>query len=307
MVPPQPTAPDNFQHIPFPATIPASIPTHAGELCEALWRTLAYADWFDQAMSAADIIRYLDVATDADEVMRQLMKHTNAHWTEQDGLYCLPGRQSIVALTRQRQRAAKAHWLRARLWAKAMAHLPFVRMISVTGSLAMDNMRPGADIDYLVVSKRGRVWLARLGLVAMVRLARLVGDELCPNYVLSTEALSIRDHTFFNARELAQMVPLFGMDIYQRMMQLNGWLHTYIPAAHGLPRAVTEIKLTWLERQIKSLVEWALRGSLGDALERWERKRKIARLSRLPGADSPNVILSEEQCKGHFRNGVRSV
>ena len=69
-------------------------------------------------------------------------------------------------------------------------------MIAVTGSLAMNNYGPGADIDYLVVTTPGRVWIARLLLVALVRFARLSGVELCPNFILSTEVLCLHEQTF---------------------------------------------------------------------------------------------------------------
>jgi hypothetical protein len=271
------------------------------QLIEAIRRTIAYADRFNQAARAADIVRYLDVPAQADEVLRVLARQTGTHWLARDGLFCLPARAALLALTQQRQRIAQRQWHDAMRWGLVMAHAPFVRMIAVTGSLAMDNANEGDDIDYLVVTAHGRVWLTRLWLVTLVRLARCMGVELCPNYILSENALVVHESTFFYARELAQMIPLWGAEFYEQTMALNAWLLNYLPAATTPPRPMLKLQLHWLAQPLKVLGEKLLRGALGDKLETWERERKIARLRRQPGADAPTVILSAEQCKAHFR------
>ena len=273
---------------------------HATQLIEAIQRALAYAGRFQQAMSAATIIRYLDVRATPLVVNQTLAAGCGSYWREQDGLYCLPGQEALFALTRQRQHISQRQWRQAARWARVMACAPFVRMLAVTGSLAMDNNDAQGDIDYLVISAPGRVWLARLGLIGVVRVARLWGVELCPNYVLSAEALRI-EPAFFNARELAQMRPLWGFDVYQQMLTLNSWRLQYLPAAEASPALSNPATPNRLGQALKRLGEWLLQGAVGNRLEAWERERKIARLRQQPGANSPDVILSPEQCKGHFR------
>ncbi|MEP7200734.1 MAG: hypothetical protein ABI874_13010 [Chloroflexota bacterium] len=276
-------------------------------LAEAIHRTIAYADLFEQAIATAQITRYLDVSASAAAVQRALARYTGSRWLAQDGLYCLPGRQVLFARTTQRLTIAGAKWSRARRWAALMACVPFVRMIGVTGSLAMNNMAADADIDYLIVTARGHVWSTRLMLIAVVRLARLAGDELCPNYVLSTEALRIEDQSFFTARELRQMAPLYGLNVYKTMMALNEWSLRFLPGADSLPPSPPEIRSGKLAQIVKTLGEALLRTPWGDWWETREMRHKIARLQQLPGAAPPHVILSAEQCKGHFRGTHRSL
>jgi hypothetical protein len=72
----------------------------------------------------------------------------------------------------------------------------------------MDN-ESGRDLDFLVVTLPGRLWLCRGMAMLLVRLARRLGDELCPNYFITTQALAFPSQDLYSAHELVQMAPLF--------------------------------------------------------------------------------------------------
>ncbi len=56
---------------------------------------------------------------------------------------------------------------------RLVATLPFVRMVGIGGSLAVDNVTsPRDDIDLMIVARQGRVWTARALSIAVVHLAR---------------------------------------------------------------------------------------------------------------------------------------
>src|SRR5437773_7637929 len=104
-------------------------------------------------------------------------------------------------------------------------------MVAVTGALAVNNVGKLPDIDLLVVAQEGRVWLCRRALIMCVRVARLFGDDLCPNYIISDQSLDLDQRDFFTAHELAQMVPLYGPGVYRRMIKRNPWAWRYLPCA----------------------------------------------------------------------------
>jgi hypothetical protein len=172
-------------------------------------------------------------------------------------------------------------------------------MVAVTGALAMDNCEPGDDIDYLVVTETGRLWLCRALVVAVVRLARLRGVALCPNYFLTDRSLALTDCNLFTAHELAQMVPIAGLAVYQEMRGLNPWLLSFLPNAGGPPRL--DGGLTPRGRGVTRALERLLRTPPGDWLERWEMTRKIRRLSRQAGGQvEGEAQFTVDWCKGHF-------
>jgi hypothetical protein len=43
------------------------------------------------------------------------------------------------------------------------------------------------------------------------------------------------DKTLYSAHEIAQMVPLFGLDVYHLLRKQNDWMLSFLPNAQGMP------------------------------------------------------------------------
>ena len=169
-------------------------------------------------------------------------------------------------------------------------------MVGVTGALAMDNIADG-DIDYMVVTEPGRLWLCRALVVGLVKTAALRGTELCPNYFVSERALVLTEHNLFTAHEVTQMVPLSGMATYQQMRDLNRWTDTFLPNASGSPKKVAPAEAR--SSRSRHLLERTLRGPLGSPVERWEMARKVRKLGKR-GDGHAEAAFGPDWCKGHF-------
>ncbi|MFN2468020.1 MAG: nucleotidyltransferase domain-containing protein [Gaiellaceae bacterium] len=263
----------------------------------AVLRTIAYADVFDHALSAGDVHRYLvGAAASPGAVSAELRRLAHERLTEREGLYVRSGRSELFDTRRTRADGAARLWPQAVRYGRVLAQLPFVRMVAVTGSLARDNADPHGDIDYLVVTEAGQVWVVR-GLTGLVRrLARRRGISLCINYILSEEALSLPDRDLFTAHELVQMVPLTGHRLYGRLRLLNEWTAEFLPNAEGRPRTLAP--LTPSRRRIVALVEAGLRTAIGAWLGRLEQARFERKLPRRAPA-AREVVYSADCFKDH--------
>jgi len=271
----------------------------------AILRTVAYGDLFDFPMTLPEVHRYLE-ATPAgiDEVRRAAQRMAPERLQLVGPFVMLPGRARLSELRKRRAEVAARLWPEAIRCGSSVGRVPFVRMVAVTGALAMDNVDEGADLDYLIVTEPGRVWLCRLLIVQLVRLHRLRGVVICPNWILSEEAIRLERRDLFSARELAQMVPVVGPDVYRRMIEANGWIRDHLPNAVGPPRA--EHALTAAGSPVGRLGEVVLRWSAFDPLERWVQHRKTHEIRRLD-PDSPEVVLDHRQCKGHVDGHGRRI
>ncbi|MCB9172945.1 MAG: hypothetical protein H6637_08510 [Ardenticatenales bacterium] len=274
---------------------------HTGmtSLHQAALHTVLYTDVFDYPLRVEEITRYLIGQRGAQpQVQRALDALVGAgRLSVVEGYYMLPGRESTAAVRRERRRVAKTLWPTALAYGQKLAALPFVKMVAVTGALAADNVEADADIDYLVVTEVGRLWLARLLVIGLVRRAALRDNvELCPNYFVTERALHMTDKSLFAARELAQMVPVAGEATYRRMMAENRWLLDWLPNAHGMP-ARTPLPLA--APRPFPFSEALLRSRLGSWAEQWEMGRKIRKF-RAQAGSNVEANFSADWCKGHF-------
>lgn len=273
------------------------IETPQHTLPQAILFTLAYADVFDYPLTAPEIHRYLShVKSSMRELTDQLQIIERV--SREGSYFTFRGREALVAVRERRQPLAAQLWRSAIYYGHLMSHLPFIRMVAVTGSLAMNNVEKAADIDYLIITEPGYLWLCRGLVLLLSRLAAWQGVSLCPNYFLTTRALKLAHHDLYTAHELTQMIPLSGFDIYDEMRQQNRWTDHFLPNALGHPVAPIPVHAPSTISPLRRFGETVLRTPFGNWLEEWEMQRKVRKLSR-EQADSPESGFSKDFCKGH--------
>lgn len=214
----------------------------------------------------------------------------------------LRGREALAERRASQMARAGQLWPAARRYGRTIAHLPYVRMVAVTGALAMNNTKHGDDIDFLVVTAPGRVWLARAAVILVVRLSRIRGVHLCPNYILADTALTQERRNLFVAHELAQMRPVAGQALYWQMRAANAWANEYLPNAGSLPQPELDYQPGLWGRRLQAALEWLLAGRLCDRLEAWERTRKTIRFQPQLNQAGSAARLDADHVQGHFND-----
>ena len=266
-------------------------------LRHAIARTLAYADIFDHPLRLDEIHRYLighraspaevESALSRDESLRAVVERS-------DEWYHLRGRSRIVDVRRRRKEASARLWPAARRYARVIAGLPLVRFVAVTGALSMDSAEEGGDVDLFVLTRPGRLWTARLLILAVVRFAALRGVTLCPNFLLSTDHALLTERNVFTAHELTQMVPIAPTLDGDRLRAANAWTGEFLPNAGGVAQGAGPVSL--VSRTLSAILAWRI----FDAFERWEMRRKVRRLEARARREGGSVAFSAGECRGHF-------
>ncbi len=275
------------------ATKPALL--NISPLERAILETLAYSDVFDYPLTLDELHRFLTFPATVNEIQECMIGMKNI--TFANGYYFLAGRSEIVDIRNQREENSRKAFRRAMFYGRILGRLPFIRMVALTGSLAMLNLSKNRDMDYMLVAKPGRVWTARAFALLLARVTRLFGDVICPNVIVSENALEWNERNLYTAREFAQMIPVGGEDVFHRLRVVNRWVEDVLPNINTDSTTLDSRSL--LREKIQFIVELPLRGKLGNLFESWEMDRKIARFQKQAGYGA-ETNFSADVCQGNF-------
>ncbi|MEO0562520.1 MAG: hypothetical protein AAF125_10420 [Chloroflexota bacterium] len=273
---------------------------------EAILRTILYADVFNFPLTLDEIHHFLIYAKTVTrhEIEQQLGRSQtlNEVVTCCSSYYALKGREDLASERATLECTADtlmASAMRHGMW---LARLPFVRMVAVTGALAVRNPKDGRDdLDYFLIVEPGRVWLTRGLAILLVRFGRLRGVEICPNYVLASDRLAQRRRDLFIAREITQMIPIFGHEWYTAFRDANTWATTFQANADRPLYEQRVLHVTGFWFQMKRAAEWLLGGPIGNALETWEFRRKRAKFrAKMETYAETAAEIEAGVVKGHF-------
>ena len=206
------------------------------ELSDSEKASVAYHNLFDFPLSFPELLRW-KVGRDFVDIGR------NRSVFSINGHYFLEGKSGVVYKRLLRNRISAKKILIAKKYSKIIGLIPTVRMIALTGSLAMDNSSEDADIDLMVVTKKNTLWSTRLVfyLTTMLLGAKTrkpndsdQKDKLCLNMWLDESDLSWskNDQNIYTAHEISQIVPLVNKSkTYEKMLLANKWILKYWPNA----------------------------------------------------------------------------
>ncbi len=293
-------------------------------LQRSILATLAYFDVFDYPLRVEEIWRWLYVMNPDDrsaverstpaDVENALRNEGMSKLIDRAGSFvALRGRSGIVATRMERKVGSKRKWKRARLAARMMRFVPWVRFIGVVNTLAIDNARPESDIDFFVVVRRGRMWLTRLLVTLLVQALGIrrhgtnIADRVCLSFYVSDQAMNLEawslEHddpylTFW----VTQVVPLFERPgTWRRFREANAWIQTHLP--HGLAVAPTPyFGDLWFAKALRMLPEMLLTGAFGDVVERlarWLQQRVMEGKRKMPRPHPTDVVVSDTVLKFH--------
>lgn len=272
----------------------------------AILRTVLYADVFDFPMKLEEIQHFLigDEPKTLAEISQTLhqSKYLKQKLQRIDEYVVYAGHDELVQIRQRREAASQHLWPQALYWGRWLAALPFVRMVALTGALAVRNAADGDDdLDYMLVTTPHRVWLARAFAIVVVRIGRLHGVKICPNYVLAETALVQTRRDIFLAHEVAQMIPLYGEAYYRRFREANDWVYQQLPNAIGPFFDAAQVS-TKSAKTIKQVLEVICGGAIGNGLEQWEYRRKLRRFAADMQTPYSSAQVDDTQVKGHFND-----
>jgi glycosyltransferase involved in cell wall biosynthesis len=207
----------------------------------ALLAAVVYADLFDSPLPLAEACATsLSVVLGETEIRRLVSGPRLARLLTltPDGYLVLAGREPLVEAMPERITLTRKLLDRNRTTLHALAALPFIRSIVISGGLAHQNPGSRPDVDLFVVAARGHAYTA----YTMLFLAtKLTGSRrvICPNYLVDEGELAIAyHHDLFTAHQIQSSLPFSGQTTYEAFCLANqAWVRQFFPtfAARAAP------------------------------------------------------------------------
>jgi hypothetical protein len=272
-------------------------------LSKNIFQTIIYYDILNFPLTSFEVWKYLLAEDKASlgEIVEALDSDELKNSIEEfRGFYFLKSRRDLVARRIQCDKNSAVKFEIAERAARWLKYIPFVRMIAVTGTLAMKNCEKNSDIDFFVILQKGRIFTGRLLVTLTVHLlgkrryGKKIKNRICLNYFITTDKLEIVRKDLFAANEYSFIYPLFGLDVFQKFCETNNnWIKKKKPnwEVPDLKPARYFVDVGRLQRGVQRFFENLINLLWGDRIESWLKRKQIARIERNPLTQKPGAYI----------------
>lgn len=252
-----------------------------------IWKYCIRADYHCETTYPAATLAMVVEALDGEPLKKFIAR--------QNGFYFLKGRETLVQSRIFREKIATAKLKRLRKITWWLRFVPYVRMVGVTGRLAMKNGTARSDLDLLVVLKAGKIWTGRtlitifLHALGLRRHGAKIANRVCLNYFITDESLEIATKDLFSANEYTFLYPLFGYKIFTQFQLRNAWLRNIKPhydVCYIAPRFV--IGDSTVAHGVRAFGEFLFANA---RIEQWLRRAEKKRIMRNPKTHSEGSLV----------------
>lgn len=186
----------------------------------------------------------------------------------------------VLAQRRKKGNEKAAKQIRiAKKLSRFLSRFPFVRAVAVSGSLSKNFADEHSDIDFFIITKANRLWIARTVMHFFKKLTYLAGKQhwFCMNYYLDETALEIQEKNIYTATEIVTALQFYGNADFENFVKANNWAFDFYPSYisnYGNPKKNRK-------GTVKSTVEFLFDNQIGERLDtllmkitvrRWKQK-----------------------------------
>ncbi len=242
-------------------------------------QTLAYFDIFHYPLTNEEIRQFLAMEASQQLIDEQLallaaeklVYRIGEFYALQDNLFMTYRRRNgnAKAIT-EIQKAVKA--------ARILSQFPFVEGLALSGSLSKNFADKDTDIDFFIIAKTNRLWIARTLMHIFYKLAVVAGKRrwFCMNYYVDKAGMEIEEKNIFTAMEIITLVPMQGLGTIHEFSIKNKWTKNFFPAYKDSSPTAAEIK----KGGMRSFIEILFAGKIGDAADNWLMRLTAKRWKR---------------------------
>ncbi|MBC7946548.1 MAG: hypothetical protein H7Y42_01620 [Chitinophagaceae bacterium] len=245
---------------------------------DCVLRTLAYFSIFQYPLTRQEIIDFMHPSAErdaVDEVLAGLVLSQKIF--KIDEFYMLVDDSNLVQRRREGNKRADQLIPVAMRIGRFLSRFPYVRGIAISGSLSKRYADDEADVDFFIVTKANRLWIARTCMHLFKKLTFLTGRQhlYCMNYYIDENSLVLDDQNIYTAIETRTLLPVCGEGINE-FVAANTWVDDWIAIDSVETRKLAKNSIPFY----KNILEWLLNSNRLDSYlmklttRRWDRKKE---------------------------------
>ena len=277
---------------------------NTAQVKENILRTLLYYDIFSHPLKPEEIFIFLPQnSVPKDEIfslIRDFSSDSGCKFAECSGYVYVKPNEHYIELRRKKEKCSRRMWRMARFITHIIKRFPFVSAVFISGSLSKNSSEEISDIDFMVVTKSGRLWVARTLLMLFKKIFLLNSYKyFCLNYFITEDNLEIPFKNVFTATEVAYIKATFNTTLMSSFVMANKWIKDYFPNYKFLDPYLHSagFKVNNRKSLLQKLLEIAFAGSAGNKLDNYfkEKTEKFweKKYSKLPEADRKLLFRTE--------------
>lgn len=284
-----------------------------------LLEILTYFDLFDYPLTKEEVLTFAEIKE---------AEWKNKNIEEKAGFYFLKGRSEIIEIRRRREKHARKLWKKTYFYLKFLKCVPFLKMVAVCNTLAFNHPEKNSDIDLFIVTKKNRLWTARvlvtflLQILGVRRHGKKVSGRFCLSFWCTDEAINLENIQIkpkdpYLAFWILTLQPILDNSLYKNFIQKN---EIWIKKKYGLvPPLLGEVRRGTVPKPhqtfpsnkssnplyqggfISKFLEKILNGKFGNFIEnklKTKLKPRAEKKAKLAGPES-SIIISDQMLKFH--------
>lgn len=211
----------------------------------SILKTICYADIFEYPLKEEEVELWVtgkneDSPASQARALRAGIKRANGVIAHKNSFMFLKGRDWFLELRHQREIFSQKKIAIAESIASFLKRTPTIKLIGVSGSVAMVNADEDDDIDLFIITSRNSLWLTRLLATIIVDLLgkrrrpndTYVADKICLNMFVDEDSLATSKdrQNLYTAHEVCQLKVLYDRDnTHQKFLAANVWVRKFLP------------------------------------------------------------------------------
>ncbi|RPI17123.1 MAG: nucleotidyltransferase domain-containing protein [Ignavibacteriae bacterium] len=236
-------------------------------------KTLLYYDIFSHPLKDEEVFTLLPQnSVPREKIFEAIEKFScenDSPISYHEGYVYVKPNKHFIELRKEKEEISRKMWKAARIVTLLIKRFPYVRAVLVTGSLSKNSSNKKSDLDFMIITKKERLWVSRMLLMAFKKLFLFNSYKyFCINYFITEDNLEIEDKNIFTATEIVYIKPTFNSELMTDFIKANLWIKDYFPnykigdKHFNSPGFEVNNRKSYLQR----FIELFFNGKLGDKL-----------------------------------------